>query len=229
MAQNRCQKLEIHFQMLFGCCQPMFCLRFLFAFFSYYFSLVFEQIFFSWFSIALHVCPMYLNGFMSMVLHHDLKHVLPSVCIYISGFHCQAEYSIRNFHCFQQRGLENFLAVVCGLGPKSSSKGPLSYFFPFIFSIFWKRGVVQRDISVLPCSCLPRKQKMSVYIYLFAIMLISPLFFLPGIAVLSIHMDEQMDGKTLLGSYVCTEQPGEFRWQPGSLTQVCYPLWALRY
>lgn len=34
-------------------------------------------------------------------------------------------------------------------------------------------------------------------------------------------MDEQIDGKTLIGSYVCSEQPGEFRWQPGSLTQVC--------
>ncbi|KAM7483877.1 hypothetical protein LguiB_008460 [Lonicera macranthoides] len=33
-------------------------------------------------------------------------------------------------------------------------------------------------------------------------------------------MDEQIDGKTLIGSYVCTEHPGEFRWQPGSLTQA---------
>ncbi|KAL5697769.1 hypothetical protein ACHQM5_028886 [Ranunculus cassubicifolius] len=41
-----------------------------------------------------------------------------------------------------------------------------------------------------------------------------------GNRVLSIHMDEQMDGKTLIGSYVCTEKPGEFRWQPGSLTQA---------
>ncbi|CAA0814598.1 Unknown protein, partial [Striga hermonthica] len=41
-----------------------------------------------------------------------------------------------------------------------------------------------------------------------------------GSRVLSIHMDEQIDGKTLLGSYVCAEQPGEFRWQPGSLTQA---------
>lgn len=40
--------------------------------------------------------------------------------------------------------------------------------------------------------------------------------------VLSIHMDDQIDGKTLVGSYVCTERPGEFRWQPGSLTQVCF-------
>jgi midasin len=35
-------------------------------------------------------------------------------------------------------------------------------------------------------------------------------------------MDDQIDGKTLLGSYVCSERPGEFRWQPGSLTQVCF-------
>ncbi|KAL8100236.1 hypothetical protein AgCh_032471 [Apium graveolens] len=41
-----------------------------------------------------------------------------------------------------------------------------------------------------------------------------------GSRVLSIHMDEQIDGKTLIGSYVCSEQPGEFRWQPGSLTQA---------
>ncbi|KAL2899650.1 Midasin [Bienertia sinuspersici] len=38
--------------------------------------------------------------------------------------------------------------------------------------------------------------------------------------VLSIHLDEQIDGRTLVGNYVCTEQPGEFRWQPGPLTQV---------
>ncbi|XP_074294838.1 midasin-like [Silene latifolia] len=41
-----------------------------------------------------------------------------------------------------------------------------------------------------------------------------------GSQVLSIHMDEHIDGKTLVGSYVCTEQPGEFRWQPGPLTQA---------
>ncbi|KAK9668315.1 hypothetical protein RND81_13G050800 [Saponaria officinalis] len=33
-------------------------------------------------------------------------------------------------------------------------------------------------------------------------------------------MDEHNDGKTLIGSYVCSEQPGEFRWQPGPLTQA---------
>ncbi|WCJ27054.1 Midasin [Euphorbia peplus] len=41
-----------------------------------------------------------------------------------------------------------------------------------------------------------------------------------GNQVFSIHMDEQIDGKTLMGTYVCGEQPGEFRWQPGSLIQA---------
>ncbi|GKD61106.1 midasin isoform X1, partial [Tanacetum coccineum] len=41
-------------------------------------------------------------------------------------------------------------------------------------------------------------------------------------------MDEQIDGKTLVGSYVCGEQPGEFRWQPGSLTQaILSGLWVV--
>ncbi|KAK4479548.1 hypothetical protein RD792_015065 [Penstemon davidsonii] len=49
-----------------------------------------------------------------------------------------------------------------------------------------------------------------------------------GSRVLSIHMDEQIDGKTLIGSYVCTEKPGEFRWQHGSLTQaVCNGFWVV--
>ncbi|KAI5422579.1 AAA ATPase midasin, variant 2, partial [Lathyrus oleraceus] len=38
--------------------------------------------------------------------------------------------------------------------------------------------------------------------------------------VLSIQMDDQIDGRTLGGGYVCTDRPGEFRWQPGSLTQA---------
>jgi midasin len=41
-----------------------------------------------------------------------------------------------------------------------------------------------------------------------------------GNHVVFIHMDDQLDGKTLVGTYVCTDQPGEFRWQPGSLTQA---------
>ncbi|XP_010470609.1 PREDICTED: midasin-like isoform X2 [Camelina sativa] len=41
-----------------------------------------------------------------------------------------------------------------------------------------------------------------------------------GTHVVFIHMDDQLDGKTLVGTYVCTDQPGEFKWQPGSLTQA---------
>ncbi len=31
--------------------------------------------------------------------------------------------------------------------------------------------------------------------------------------VVSVHVDDQMDGKSLIGSYVCTDTPGEFKWQ----------------
>ncbi|XP_076884991.1 midasin-like [Bidens hawaiensis] len=49
-----------------------------------------------------------------------------------------------------------------------------------------------------------------------------------GSQVLSIHMDDQIDGKTLIGSYVCAEKPGDFRWQPGSLTQaILNGLWVV--
>ncbi|CAI5721444.1 unnamed protein product [Hyaloperonospora brassicae] len=36
--------------------------------------------------------------------------------------------------------------------------------------------------------------------------------------VVELHLDDQIDSKTLLGSYVCTDVPGEFTWQPGALT-----------
>ncbi|KAL6841597.1 hypothetical protein ACP4OV_028536 [Aristida adscensionis] len=52
------------------------------------------------------------------------------------------------------------------------------------------------------------------------ISLINKLAQISGNRVLSIHMDEQMEGRTLIGSYVCTEKPGEFKWAPGSLTQA---------
>ncbi|KAG4379533.1 hypothetical protein GLYMA_16G004800v4 [Glycine max] len=41
-----------------------------------------------------------------------------------------------------------------------------------------------------------------------------------GNQVLSIQMDDQIDGRTLVGAYVSADRPGEFRWQPGSLTQA---------
>nr|XP_029123013.1 LOW QUALITY PROTEIN: midasin [Elaeis guineensis] len=50
--------------------------------------------------------------------------------------------------------------------------------------------------------------------------LINKLAQLSGNRVLFVHMDEQMDSKTLVGSYICSEQPGEFRWQHGSLSQA---------
>ena len=35
-----------------------------------------------------------------------------------------------------------------------------------------------------------------------------------------IQIDDQMDAKSLVGSYVCTATPGEFRWQLGPLAEV---------
>ncbi len=37
---------------------------------------------------------------------------------------------------------------------------------------------------------------------------------------MTVHIDDQMDSKTLLGAYLATTTPGEFTWQPGLLTQV---------
>ena len=36
--------------------------------------------------------------------------------------------------------------------------------------------------------------------------------------LLPLYLDDTMDSKTLLGSYVCTDTPGEFKWQDGALT-----------
>lgn len=38
--------------------------------------------------------------------------------------------------------------------------------------------------------------------------------------MVEIHLDDQIDSKTLLGSYVCADVPGEFVWQPGALTRA---------
>ncbi len=38
--------------------------------------------------------------------------------------------------------------------------------------------------------------------------------------VIRIHLGDEADGKTLLGMYVCTDVAGEFKWQPGALTQA---------
>lgn len=38
--------------------------------------------------------------------------------------------------------------------------------------------------------------------------------------MIEIHLDDQVDSKVLLGTYVCTDVPGEFKWKPGALTQA---------
>jgi midasin len=35
-----------------------------------------------------------------------------------------------------------------------------------------------------------------------------------------LHLDDQMDSKSLLGAYTCTPVPGEFAWQPGPLARA---------
>lgn len=47
--------------------------------------------------------------------------------------------------------------------------------------------------------------------------------------MLQLHVDDQIDARALLGAYVCTSVPGEFRWQPGPLLQVRLPtVWLVR-
>jgi midasin (ATPase involved in ribosome maturation) len=46
--------------------------------------------------------------------------------------------------------------------------------------------------------------------------------------LLELHVDEETDSKTLLGSYVATDIPGEFIWMPGPLTAAArYGRWVL--
>ena len=35
---------------------------------------------------------------------------------------------------------------------------------------------------------------------------------------MQVQLGEQIDSKSLLGSYCCTETPGQFVWRPGPLT-----------
>ncbi|KAM1135785.1 hypothetical protein TB1_033293 [Malus domestica] len=87
---------------------------------------------------------------------------------------------------------------------------------PFVVTSAMKRTVEMVLLAV--------KQRLPVLLYGSTgsgkSALISKLSQDSGNQVLSIHMDDQIDGRTLIGSYVCTEKPGEFRWQPGSLTQA---------
>lgn len=38
--------------------------------------------------------------------------------------------------------------------------------------------------------------------------------------LIKVNLDESFDSKDLLGTYVCTDVPGEFKWQPGALTKA---------
>ena len=38
--------------------------------------------------------------------------------------------------------------------------------------------------------------------------------------MIKIHLGDQSDAKVLLGSYVCTDTPGQFKWVPGALTKA---------
>lgn len=38
--------------------------------------------------------------------------------------------------------------------------------------------------------------------------------------LLELHLDDQTDSKSLLGSHTCTDVPGEFAWRPGALTRA---------
>ena len=38
--------------------------------------------------------------------------------------------------------------------------------------------------------------------------------------LVELQIDDQMDSKTLFGTYICTDTPGEFKWNPGALTRA---------
>lgn len=44
-----------------------------------------------------------------------------------------------------------------------------------------------------------------------------------------IHLDDQIDSKTLLGTYVCTDIPGQFVWRAGALTRAMQEVFSLAY
>lgn len=46
---------------------------------------------------------------------------------------------------------------------------------------------------------------------------------------MKVQLGDQTDSKMLLGSYRCTDVPGEFVWQPGVLTQVRILIGQLRF
>ena len=53
----------------------------------------------------------------------------------------------------------------------------------------------------------------------FAIQYAAHVFHL-SIDLIRVNLDDSFDAKDLLGTYVCTDTPGEFRWQYGALTKA---------
>lgn len=50
--------------------------------------------------------------------------------------------------------------------------------------------------------------------------LINELASITGNDIICINLGDQTDVKVLLGTYICTDTPGEFKWVPGVLTAV---------
>ncbi|KAK6055339.1 hypothetical protein COOONC_07156 [Cooperia oncophora] len=38
----------------------------------------------------------------------------------------------------------------------------------------------------------------------------------------TMQMGDQVDSKSLFGSYLCTEAAGQFLWKPSSFSEVCF-------
>jgi len=43
--------------------------------------------------------------------------------------------------------------------------------------------------------------------------------------LLTVQLGEDTDSKSMLGSYHCTDIPGEFVWRPGVLTKVFFSIY----
>ncbi|KAK9066170.1 hypothetical protein SSX86_013491 [Deinandra increscens subsp. villosa] len=119
--------------------------------------------------------------------------------------------------------------IKLGIGPPNWSNTEATWDMPKSGRPFVLTSAVKKSFEMVQ---LAVSQRWPVLLYGPAgagkTALISRLAHDQGSQVLSIHMDEQIDGKTLIGSYVCAEQPGEFRWQPGSLTQaILNGLWVV--
>ncbi|OVA06149.1 von Willebrand factor [Macleaya cordata] len=127
-------------------------------------------------------------------------------------------------HCMQSFGLRSLTKCASGSYEMESlrrSRRPTTWDVELLDSPFVLTSAVKKSFEMV---LLAVSQKWPILLYGPVsggkTAMINKLAQVSGNRVLFIHMDEQMDGKTLIGSYICTEQPGEFRWQPGSLTQA---------